>query len=591
MLEKIKSPKDLKSLSFDELNVLCQEIRQKLISTVKANGGHLASNLGVVELTVAMHYVFDEKDKIVWDVGHQSYVHKILTGRAENFDTLRKQNGICGFPDVQESSYDSFNVGHASTSISAALGMACARDLNDENHMVTAVIGDGSLTGGESYEALNNVQNTRLLIIFNDNKMSIDENVGSATRNLSKIRVGKYDKNKKKLKEFLSKIPYFGNHLNNFIRKVIRAHKLRVLKNLYFDNFNLKYIGPVDGHDVKELIFYLESIKNNVQKPTVLHVRTIKGKGMSEAEQHPDKYHKVILPDNEISSSKVVSNKICELAKHNETMVGITAAMKGSVGLADFEKNFPNRFFDVGIAEEHAVTFAGGLASAHKKPYFAVYSTFLQRAYDQILHDVATQNLPVTFLVDKCGFIGDDGQSHQGLYDISLLSTIPNLTILSASTKLQLEQMLEFSTNFNLPLAIRYNKSILDLPIEFDSSAWNIVQKGTKIKLLVVGSVLLKNVLDAFENNKNVEIVCVTSIKPLDKTYLNSLSSDNVVITLEDNAKNGGFGSLIKNEVTICPVHTIAVQDKFIRHATVSQQLEDCGMSTNALKQFVEKLI
>ncbi|MBO5772439.1 MAG: 1-deoxy-D-xylulose-5-phosphate synthase [Clostridia bacterium] len=592
MLETIKSRQDLKSLSMEQLNILCQEIRQKLISTVTNNGGHLASNLGVVELTVALEYVFDDKDKIVWDVGHQSYVHKLLCGRFQNFDTLRQKNGVCGFPDVEESSTDAFNTGHASTSISAGLGIACARDVKGEDFNVIAVVGDGALTGGQTYEALNNIQGTKMFIVFNDNEMSIGKNVGSATRNLSKTRVGAYDKRKVKLEKFLNKIPYFGPHLFNFIKKVLRAHKLKVLHNLYFDNFDLKYLGPIDGHDLRDLIFYFEGLKNNVLKSTVLHVRTKKGKGYQPAEENPENWHKYLpsTKDNLPVSANVVGETLVSCAQQNEKVVAITAAMGHSVGLNEFQKQFPKRFFDVGIAEAHATTFSAGLASQGLKPYFVVYSTFLQRGYDQILHDVATQDLPVTFLIDNSGFVGGDGQTHQGLFDLSYLGNIPNLTVLSASSENQLKEMLEFSLSYNKPLAIRYTKNVLakHLPFEKDLS-WTVVQKGKKVAVLAVGAVMLEQSIKAFENDENVEIISATSIKPLDEKYLATLS-DKIVVTCEDNVLNGGFGNRVKSKVNN-KVYTLGVDDKFVRHASVFEQLQENGLDSQSLREFVEKLL
>ena len=592
ILETIKSRQDLKNLSLEQLNILCQELRQVLISTVTQNGGHLASNLGVVELTVAMEYVFDDNDKIIWDVGHQSYVHKLLTSRFEKFATLRQKDGLCGFPDVEESPTDAFNTGHASTSISAALGIACARDVKNEDFNVIAVVGDGALTGGQTYEALNNIQNTKMFIVFNDNEMSIGKNVGSATRNLSKTRVGSYDKNKIKLQNFLNKIPYFGPHLFNFIKKVLRAHKLRVMPNLYFDNFDLKYLGPIDGHNLKDLIFYFEGLKNNVLKSTVLHVRTTKGKGFSKAEENPEVWHKYLpeTTDTHPVSAKIVGKKLVQLANENQKVVAITAAMGYSVGLGDFQKQFPKRFFDVGIAEEHATTFAGGLASQGLKPYFVVYSTFLQRGYDQILHDVATQKLPVTFLIDNSGFVGGDGQTHQGLFDLSYLGNIPNLTILSATTDQQLQEALDFSLTFDGPLAIRYTKNVLNNPVGLNKDlSWNVVQKGKKIAVISVGAVATQQVLEAFWGNEDVEIVFATSIKPLDEKYL-ATAKDKIILTVEDNVLLGGFGQSVQAKVDQ-KVHTLGVNDKFVRHATVKEQLIENGLDSQSIKDFVKNLL
>ncbi len=586
MLEQICGPSDLKKLDINQLTTLCQEIREHLVATVTSTGGHLASNLGVVELTVALHYVFDINDKFVWDVGHQSYVHKLLTGRYGNFATLRKQGGISGFCDPSESTFDTVVSGHAGTSVSSALGLATARDLKGDNYNVVAVLGDGALTNGEVYEALNNINEKKMLIVLNDNGMSIDKNVGSLPKNLSRMRVGKYDKRKERLKRNLHK-----TGLGRLIYKVLRWMKGNVkrlvIKNNFFDAFDIKYVGIVDGHDLKELIFYLEKIKKNVNKPCVLHVCTKKGKGYAPAEENQQLYHNVYTSVYDKLSSTVVGDKLCELASKNNDVVAVCAAMKDSVGLTEFEQKYPDRFVDVGIAESHAVTFAGGLAATGKKPYVLIYSTFLQRAYDQILHDVAIANLPVTFLLDRSGFSGADGKTHQGLQDLSYLSNIPNLTVWTPATYLQLQQMLEMSVEFNGPLAIRYSKTLLDSEITFDPAKWSVLSVG-KVKLLAVGKNMLQMALN-LAGKYPVELVCVTSTKPLDDAYLSTITADDVVVTMEENQAIGGFGSLVAQRLASagCIVKNIAVDDKFVAHGTVAEQLNQCCMDESAVEQIV----
>ena len=605
MLENIKNIHDLQKLDVKQLPQLCQEIRQKLTDDVSHSGGHLASNLGVVELSVALHYVFGDEDKIVWDVGHQSYVHKILTSRGENFSTLRQKGGVCGFPDCCEDERDSFNTGHAGTAISAALGLAKARDVAGESHNVVAVVGDGAMTCGTTYEALNNVGKTKMLIILNDNNMSISDNVGTATLNMSKMRVGKYDKNKQNLKRFLQKIPLIGKPIYKFLRWCKRRAKLGFIRNSYFDNFNLKYIGIIDGNEIKDLVYYLTMIRDNVEKPTVLHVITKKGKGYLPAEQDPVKYHAVPvggfaddahsdMPKTDVGSmesSFVVGKTLCKLAETNSKIVAISAAMTNAVGLKDFSEQYPDRFFDVGIAEEHAVTFAGGLAKGGARPFVCIYSTFLQRGYDQILHDVALQNLPVTFLIDRAGFVGEDGKTHQGLFDLSYLGNIPNLQIWAPSTTLQLEQMIEDSLNQTGPVAIRYPRRLRDADMAFAPN-WNVLGNvDAKVKLLCVGSRLFENAISL--QNDSVQIVCVTTVKPLDTAFLASIKKGDIVVTLEENVLFGGFGESIRNALAQidCNVLCLGVDDKFVAHATVEQQLVEFGLDANSLQEFVLKLL
>lgn len=597
MLELVKSISDLKKLDVKQLPQLCADIRQKLIADVQKSGGHLASNLGVVELTVALHYVFDECDKIVWDVGHQSYVHKILTNRGENFCSLRQKDGLSGFPDSEESQYDSFNTGHAGTAISAALGLAKARDTQGTKHNVVAVVGDGSMTCGLTYEALNNVKDTKMLIVLNDNNMSIGDNVGAATLNMSKIRVGKYDSNKEKLKRNLQRIPLVGKGMYKFLRWCKRRAKHRFVRNSYFDIFNLKYIGIVDGNEIKDLVYYLTKIKNNVSKPTILHIITKKGKGYLPAEADPESFHSV-APQNESSKnsldcSVVVGDALVKLANEHHDVVAICAAMAKATGLDVFKKAYPDRFYDVGIAESHAVTFAGGLAKGGVKPFVAIYSTFLQRSFDQILHDVALQNLPVTFLIDRAGFVGADGQTHQGLFDLSYLREIPNLKIWTPSTYAELSQMIVASVSEESPIAIRYPKTLSDGDRGF-CGKWNIVRHADNARLIIlaVGNRMLSVALQAACDN--VEVVDVTTVKPLDNDYLNNIGNASI-LTLEENIVNGGFGESVLTYLSQNrfnnTIRIMGIEDSFVKHATVDEQIEMNGFNCERITNIVDEIL
>ena len=592
MLKDINSPDDIKKLDVKQLGQLCAEIRQVLTDTVLETGGHLASNLGVVELTVALHYVFDRADKIVWDVGHQSYVHKILTGRLSLFNTLRLQDGLSGFPRTEESEYDFFNTGHASTAISSALGIACARDIKGEDYNVIAVVGDGALTGGLAYEGLNNVGETHMLIIVNDNNMSISENVGSATLNMSKIRVGSYDKNKEKLKKFLLKIPLLGRPVYRFLRWCKRQVKMSYGENSYFDKFDIKYIGVIDGNDVSDLVYYLRKIRNNVKKPTVLHIVTKKGNGYKPAEDNPEKFHSVSKGASGALSSDTAGSTLVSLAQSDNRICAVTAAMQDAVGLKSFKELFQDRCYDVGIAEEHAVTFAAGLAANGMKPYVMIYSTFLQRAFDQIQHDVALQSLPVTFLIDRSGLVGSDGATHQGLYDISYLTCIPSMTVWAPATYTQLQQMIEMSQSFGKPLAIRYGRTLSDRQLNF-GGRWQVLSKGAKVHLLAVGANMLEVALEVGERIKDVEVVNVTTVQPLDDQYLNSIEDGAVVVTLEENMLHGGFGSLVNGyfENRDVKVLNFAVDKTVVAHASISQQIRDCGLDSESVAEAIESIL
>ena len=597
MLEFVKSISDLKKLDVKQLPQLCDEIRQKLIDSVPLTGGHLASNLGAVELTVALHYVFGEDDKIVWDVGHQSYVHKILTGRGENFCSLRQKDGLSGFPDGAESVYDSFNTGHAGTAISAALGLAQARDTLYNTYNVVAVVGDGSMTCGLNYEALNNIKNANMLIVLNDNNMSISGNVGAATLNMSKIRVGKYDENKERLKRNLQRIPLVGKGMYRFLRWCKRRAKLKFVRNSYFDIFDIKYIGIIDGNEIRDLIYYLTKIKNNVRKPTILHIVTKKGKGYAPAEKDPEQFHSV-LPSSvafsgAMDSSAVVGDALLKLAETRQDVVAICAAMSKATGLDVFANKYPKRFYDVGIAESHAVTFAGGLAKGGVKPYVAIYSTFLQSSYDQILHDVALQNLPVVFLLDRAGFVGADGQTHQGLFDLSYLGQIPNIKVWTPSTYSELSQMIFAGANENGPVAIRYSKTLSDELRDFDYK-WNTVKQSVdrKIIVLAVGSRMVELALRA--STDDVEIVDVTSVKPLDEVFLNGIGNAKI-LTLEENVISGGFGESVLTHLSqkglANTVRIMGVNDVFVRHAQVDEQMAMCNLDVESIKKVIAELI
>lgn len=468
ILDKINEPKDLKKLNYNEKEKLATEIRQELISVVSKNGGHLASNLGVVELTIALHSVFNApEDKIIWDVGHQSYVHKILTGRKAKMNTLRKLDGIAGFPKINESSYDAFNTGHSSTSISVGTGMARARDILNKRYKVISVIGDGSLTGGMALEALNDAgaSKTNLIVVLNDNEMSISKNVGGVPMFLSKLRTRKfYTRANSRIKRYILKVPVIGERIVDIIQRTKKTIKQVFIPNMFFEDIGFTYLGPVEGHNIEKLESIL-NIAKDVKGPVLVHIITKKGKGYKFAEDNPDKFHGISAFNPETGEklntskkdySKVFGDKLIELAEKDEKIVAVTAAMKDGTGLKEFAKKFPNRFFDVGIAEQHAVGLVAGMAKAGLKPVLPLYSSFLQRGYDQLLHDIALQNIPVTICLDRAGIVGNDGETHHGLFDMSFSSAIPNLTIMAPKDFKELEEMFEFAINYNGPVIIRY---------------------------------------------------------------------------------------------------------------------------------------
>ena len=536
MLEQINNAEDLKKLSINEKNTLSEEIRKYILDVVSKNGGHLASNLGIVELTIAIHSVFDlEKDRVVWDVGHQTYVHKIFTGRKEELKTLRKLDGIAGFPKTSESITDCFNTGHSSTSISAAMGIAKARDLKNEDYSVLAVIGDGALTGGMALEALNHVgsSKTRMIVILNDNEMSISKNVGGINKFLSKLRVKKrYTISNKKGRKIIEKIPLIGKPTVNAVTKLKKSIKQLILPKMYFEDIGFKYVGPVDGHNIEDMEYILSRAKE-LDEPVLIHVLTKKGKGYKPAEDNPDKYHGTGPFNIETGEStkkkskdysKAFGEKLIELAEKNKTIVAITAAMRDGTGLKDFSIKYPERFFDVGIAEQHALTFAAGLAKEGMIPFVPIYSSFYQRAYDQVIHDICIQKLPVIMCVDRAGCVGNDGETHQGLYDMAFFKLIPNITIMAPKDFEELTKMMEFAIELKAPVVIRYPRGgESDIKVEkheeLKLGKSEILQEGQDVTIIGIGKMTATAMKVAKELQKeglNAEVINARYLKQLD---------------------------------------------------------------------------
>ena len=557
ILDQVSFPKDLKKLNTEEKEQLAQEIRDLIIDVTSKNGGHVASSLGVVELTIAIHSVFDTpKDKIIWDVGHQCYVHKILTGRKDEFKNIRKFGGISGFPKINESEYDSFNTGHSSTSISVATGMARARDLLGEKNKVIAVIGDGSLTGGMALEALNDAgsSKTNLIVILNDNEMSISKNVGGIPLYLSKIRTKTgYTRSNRKIKAFTNRIPLIGKPIVSFAHYIKQIIKRAVIPNMYFEDIGFTYLGPIDGHNIKKLEDILERSKK-IKGPVLIHVVTKKGKGYKPAEENPDRFHGISAYNKETGEltkpktkdySKAFGEKLVDLAKKDEKIVAITAAMKDGTGLKEFAKEFPNRFFDVGIAEQHSLGLIAGMAKEGLKPVLAIYSSFLQRGYDQIIHDIAISGIPVTVCIDRAGIVGNDGETHQGLFDLSFLSSIPNIVVMAPKNFEELEKMLEFGVNLNKPVFIRYPRGgenyIFDKTEDINLGKAEIIQEGTDLSIIAIGKMVgrAKEIAELLPE-KSVEIINARFLKPLDEeTVLKSIEKTKYAITIEDNLLKG----------------------------------------------------
>ena len=606
----------IKEMTIEELDGLSKEIREFLIQNVSKTGGHLASNLGVVELTIGLYNVFDfNKDKLIWDVGHQSYVHKILTGRKEQFETLRQYGGLSGFPKRNESHFDHFETGHSSTSISAAVGMARARDLKGEDFEVVAVIGDGAMTGGMAFEALNDVgyRKTKMIIILNDNQMSIDKNVGGLSRYLGKLRVEPgYNKLKQDIETVLNRIPNIGKGMAKTLERLKNGIKQMVVPGMLFENMGIKYFGPIDGHNIKELSKTLKKARE-IEGPVLIHVITKKGKGYSFAECNPGKFHGVGPFDckngqmnggKSISYSNAFGDAMVKVAGENKKVVAITAAMKESTGLQEFGEKYGDRIFDVGIAEQHAVTLAAGMASEGLKPVFAVYSTFLQRAYDQILHDVCIQNLPVVFAIDRAGLVGADGETHQGVFDLSYLCEMPNMTIMAPKKVDEIEHMLRWAIKENSPVAIRYprggdNNINLESLKEFKKGKWEVIADDGDIVILAVGK-MVASAMQARERLLNsgikVGIINATFVKPLDEELLKSLCyKGKKIITIEDNILNGGFGSTVLNYVNSLNkgnrVINLGFKDTFVPHGTVELLFKIHGLDADGIVQSVMKIM
>lgn len=607
-LENVNSPKDIKKLNIDELDALCDEIRELMIDTVSKNGGHLASNLGAVELTVAMHKVFNSpSDQFIFDVGHQCYTHKILTGRKDSFSTLRTEGGISGFTRPCESNHDIFSSGHSSTSISAAIGLAKAKTLNGDKGKVIAVIGDGALTGGLAYEALNNAGNehNNLIVILNDNNMSISDNVGSMAKNLNHIRISpKYFTFKSKIQHALSRVPKIGAQVQRFITITNTKIRKRLYHSTVFEDLGFRYYGPIDGHDLESLIDVLTVAKAH-NNSVLVHVNTLKGKGYEFAEKNPSKFHGIGKFDIEtgepLSSgenySSVFGDYLCELAKKDKRICAITAAMSTGTGLVDFSYKYPERFFDVGIAEEHAVTFSSGLAKNGMIPFFAVYSTFLQRSYDQLVHDVAMQDLKVIFGIDRAGFVGEDGESHQGVFDTAYLMSVPNLSVFAPSSFDELREMMyQAAYRENHAVAIRYPRGgqgkIID-GYKYERADFDTFGDTNAEKCVVSFGREFLNVYDALGELDNTFAIKLNRIKPINPNLLDLLKNVKTVYFFEEGIKSGGvgecFGSMLAESDVTAKFRHICIEDEFIKQASVESQLKKYRLDKESIIDIVNQ--
>ena len=590
ILDQILNSKDIKSLSIDELNILAEEIKLFLVESIEKTGGHLSSNLGTIELTLALHYVFDSPDDtFIWDVGHQAYTHKILTGRKDKMSTLRQKDGLSGFTKRSESEHDVFGAGHSSTSISAALGIAFANKLNNKSDTSIAVIGDGALTGGMSFEALNHAGDTdaNLLIILNDNDMSISKNVGALSKYLTRLISGKiYSTMKSKSLEFLERLP----RIQKFAKRSEEHLKGMILPGTLFEELGIDYFGPIDGHDISILVKTLENLKN-LQKPRILHIITKKGHGVEAAEENPLKFHGISPPstssNNLPSYSSVFGDWLCNSAKDDEKIIGITPAMSEGSGMVDFANQFPDRFVDVAIAEQHAVTLAGGMAIKGLKPIVAIYSTFLQRGYDQFIHDIALQNLNVTFAIDRAGLVGADGATHAGIFDLSFLRCIPNITIIAPSSSLEMYKALNFANQFEGPVCIRFPRGkssvddfVTDSSIEMGKGS--VVRTGKDISIFSFGNMLDIAIEAAVKINATV--VDMRFVKPLDEKLIIKIANESkTLVSIEDNTLKGGAGSAInevlQNNNIKTNLHILGVPDKVTEHGSQSELYEIYGLT------------
>ena len=609
LLSKIKSPKDLNKIK--DLNKLCEEIRKKLIDVISDNGGHLASNLGAVELTVALHKVFNDlEDKIVWDVSHQSYVHKMLTGRLEKIDTIRKENGISGFTNKKESTYDSFTEGHSSTSISSALGLACAKKITDKAGHTVAVIGDGALTGGLAYEGLNNAGRFKknFIIVLNDNQMSISKNVGAVARYLAAARIRpSYLKAKNIMEKVLNKTSV-GIKMKDLMKYFKSVVKKVINPNNIFEDMGFSYYGPIDGHNLNQLEKAF-NIAKSLNKPTVVHVITTKGKGYKPAEENPGVYHcvssfdaqsGVSIGSNIRTFSSEFGNAICKIAEKNQKICAITAAMTSGTGLKEFKNKYKNRFFDVGIAEEHAVTFAGGLAEGGMVPVVSIYSTFLQRSYDQIIHDVALQDLKVVFAVDRAGFTGADGETHQGIFDVPFLNTIPGITIYSPSFTQEVEPMLNLAVNGKGLAAVRYPKGAeFKKPenFEYTGNSFDIYGDKTAETLIITYGRIFSNAFTAKQNlaeaGIKTDILKFNIIKPIDSKAIKHILKYKNVVFFEEAFKSGSVAEKLSSmlfESSFTGNYFIkAIDEGFVKHASVESQIKKFGLDSNGMQKFIIK--
>jgi len=613
MLEKVNMPEDVKALTEEEKKKLANDIREYLIQIVSKTGGHLASNLGIVELTIALHSSFNlPQDKLIWDVGHQCYVHKILTGRKEELKTLRQKDGLSGFPKAKESIYDHFDTGHSSTSISAGLGMARARDIKKENYHVVAVIGDGALTGGMALEALNDAGNskTNFIVILNDNEMSISKNVGGISSFLTRLRTRKcYKKSNFIVKKWLEKIPKVGNFLIRKVRRMKQMIKPIFIKNMFFEDIGYTYLGPVDGHDIEKLEDILTRAKQ-VEGPVLVHVITKKGKGYTPAEENPDKFHGVSSFDIQTGKSCKIKGKdyssvfgetLVEMAKKDKKIVAITAAMKDGTGLTAFKEAYPERFFDVGIAEQHALTMCAGMAKAGLKPVVSIYSSFYQRAYDQIIHDICLQKLPVVMCIDRAGIVGNDGETHQGLYDMAFLRSVPNLTIMAPKDFKELKKMLQYAIQLNKPVAIRYPRGgessgsfQKEAPIK--QATAEILQEGEDITIVAIGKMVAyaqKIAENLKKENIEAQVINARFLKPFDKQILQHIQKRKKVVTIEDGCLVGGLASEIAEQTTKLkdPIQVLSFgyPDAFIEHGSVAEIEEKYGMTVQKMTQTIQK--
>ncbi len=609
LLDNIRQENDIKNLNEEDLALLAKEIREFLIEKISVTGGHLGSNLGAVELTMALHLALNlPEDKIIWDVGHQSYTHKLLTGRRSGFDTLRKYGGMSGFPKRRESECDAFDTGHSSTSISAGLGLVKARDLNGEKHLVVSVIGDGSLTGGMAYEALNNAArlDSNYIIVLNDNNMSISENVGGVSKYLSNVRTADgYLDLRDGVYNTLKDMPKYGNQMVKFIRRAKNSVKQLVIPGMFFEDMGITYLGPVDGHDIGQMVRVF-NVAKRVKKAVLVHVLTQKGKGYLPAERHPARFHGAepfevetglpAHPRAKANYTDIFSTVMTKLGQRDEKVVAITAAMPDGTGLKRFRNMYPERFFDVGIAEEHAVTFAAGLAAGGMKPIVAIYSSFLQRAYDQILHDVCIQNLPVVFAIDRAGLVGSDGETHQGIFDLSYLSSIPNMHIMAPKNKWELSDMMKFAIGFGAPIAVRYPRGEAydglkehRKPIVYGKSEW-IYEEGD-ICLLAVGS-MVKTACQVREQLKEKGYSCslinARFVKPLDEDTIESAyDAHKLFVSMEENVASGGYGEKVREFLDRKKwgkaFLSIAIPDAYVEHGNVELLRQEIAIDADSV--------